>query len=181
MRSALLVMFLAIGCTKSTQPIANTASTQCGGLVWPTKLDKPSTPASHREAAMRVIEASGMRAAYGEMLEISLKSALQVNPQLAQFEAGFREFFAKYASYDAIVGDFAELYMRVFGELQLRQIEAFYRTPTGMLAVKELAKIMQEGSKIGERKVAEHQHELIQILTKSQQQGQGPSPLAPKP
>jgi len=167
MRIVLLVALLATACAKSAPPIANAANAQCGGIVWPTKLDKPSTPQSHREAALRVLEISGMRTSYAEMLEISLQSTLKVNPSLTQFEAGFREFFAKYASYDAIAGDFADLYMRVFDELQLRQIEAFYRTPTGMLAVKELAKIMQEGGKIGERKVQEHQKELIEILMRS--------------
>ncbi len=149
--------------------------------MWPTKLDKPSTPASHREVALRVLEISGMRTSYAEMLEISLKSILKVNPTLVQFEAGFREFFATYANYDAIAPDFAELYMRTFDELQLRQIEAFYRTPTGVRAVRELAKIMQEGGKIGERKVQEHQKELIEILTKSQKNSSAPPMIGAPP
>ncbi len=128
---------------------------------------------------MRVLAVSGLRDSYAQMLEISLQSTLKVNPSLKQFEPGFREFFAKYASYDAIAGDFADLYMRVFDELQLRQIEAFYRTPTGMLAVKELAKIMSEGGKIGEHKVSEHQKELIEILMKYQQQQTPPTIIAP--
>lgn len=180
MRFALVILVALSACTKSTQPtVANAASSQCGGIVWPTKLEKPSTPESHREVALRVLEISGMRTSYAEMLEISLQSTLKVNPNLVQFEAGFREFFAKYASYDAIKEDFAALYMRVFDELQLRQIEAFYRTPTGMLAVKELARIMQEGGKIGERKVQEHQKELIEILMKSQQTTNPPPIIAP--
>ena len=177
MRIPLLLVFL-FACAKSTPPIANAASAQCGGIVWPTKLDKPSTPESHRAAAMRVLEVSGLRESYAEMLEITLESMLKVNPQMQQFEEGFREFFAKYAGYDAIAGDFAELYMRVFDELQLRQVEAFYLTPTGRLAVKQLSKIMQEGGKIGERKVQEHQKELIEILMKYQNQA-SPPPLSP--
>jgi len=175
----IVVLAVLTACAKSAPPIANAASAQCGGMVWPIKLDKPSTPASHRQAAMRVIEISGLKAAYGEMIEISLQSMLKVNPSLAQFEEGFREFFAKYANYEAIVPDFAELYMRVFDELQLRQVEAFYHTPTGQLVVSKLSKIMQEGGKIGERKVQEHQKELIEILMKYQQKGPPPALTPP--
>lgn len=177
MRIALLVLLVA-ACAKSTQPIANTTHTECGGLVWVTKLEKPSTPESHRAAALRVLEETGMRASYAEMLEISLQSQLKANPALLQFEAGLREFFAKYASFDAIASDFADLYMRVFDELQLRQIEAFYRTPTGQRAVKELANIMREGGKIGERNVEAHQKELVDILMKSQN---APAPIIAPP
>lgn len=171
-------MILVAACAKSTQPIGNTTHKECGGLVWVTKLDKPSTPESHRAVAMRLLETTGMRASYSEMLEISLQSQLKANPALAQFEAGMREFFDKYASFDAIAVEFAELYMRTFDELQLRQIDAFYQTPTGKRAVKELANIMREGAKIGERNVQAHQKELIEILTKSQQ---GSSPTIAPP
>ena len=124
---------------------------------------------------MRLLEASGVRVGYAQMLEISLTSILKTNPSMAKFEGVFREFFAKYASYDAIAGDFAELYMRVFDELQLRQIEAFYLTPTGKAAVTELPRIIQEGSKIGERKVQDHQKELIDMLMKVQPAPRRPS------
>ena len=179
MRILLLLLVVAAGCASSTPPVANATTAKCGDIAWPTRLEQPSTPASHRAAAMRVLEVSGLRTAYAEMLETTLKSMLSVNPQMQQFEEGFREFFAKYAGYDAIAGDFAELYMRVFDELQLRQVEAFYLTPTGQLAVKQLSRIMQEGGKIGERKVQEHQQELIEILMKYQNQQTPPPALTP--
>ena len=181
MRIALVTLVLASACTHSNTPIKNEASAQCGGLVWPVKLDHPSTPETHRAAAMRVLEASGMRTSYSEMLEISLKSMLKVNPTLAQFEQAFRDFFAQYASFDAIAPDFADLYMKEFDELQLRQIEAFYRTPTGTLAVQKLASIMQAGGKIGEHKVQEHQKELMDMLMKAQKQQSTPPAIIKPP
>lgn len=185
MRSALMVMFVA-ACGSSSapteKPVANAAAEQCGGMVWPTKLAKPSTPESHREAAVRLLEASGVRTAYAQMMEISLGSMIKANPTIAPYEGAMREFFAKYASYDAIAGEFAELYVRTFDELQLRQIEAFYRTPTGQASVTEMPKVMQEGAKIGERNVVAHQKELIDLMMKAQAQGgTTPSPLGAPP
>lgn len=184
MRSVLVVMFMA-ACGSSSAPaekpvVANAAAEQCGGMVWPTKLAKPSTPESHREAAVRLLEASGVRTAYAQMMEISLGSMLKANPTIAPYEGAMREFFEKYASYDAIAGDFAELYVRTFDELQLRQIEAFYRTPTGQASVTEMPKVMQEGAKIGERNVLAHQKELVDLMMKAQG-GSQPSPLTPAP
>ena len=178
MRIILLIILLG-ACAKSTPPIANATNAQCGGIVWPTKLDKPSTPESHRAAAIRVLQVSGLRESYADMIEITLESMLKINPQLKQFEEGFREFFDKYAGYQAMEPDFAKLYTQVFDELQLRQVEAFYLSPTGQLAVKQLSKIMQEAGRIGERKVQEHQQELFEILMKYQKQQTPPPALTP--
>lgn len=154
---------LAAGCGHAPPP-APTNQLAPGTIVWPSSLDHPSTPATHREAAILLLTESGVAAAMLAMQEVLLRQQIELNPIIKPYEGVLREFFAKYTSFEALREDFAKLYMDRFTELQLRQIVAFYQTPTGKLAVHELPKVVEVAAALGKRKVQEHMAELKQMM-----------------
>jgi len=166
---ALSAGLLAAACGHAPPPPA-TNQLAPGTIVWPSTLDHPSTPATHHEAAMQLLAETGTEAAMGAMQEVMLRQQMELNPIIKPYENVMREFFAKYTSFAALREDFATMYMQRFSELQLRQLIAFYQTPTGRLAVHELPRLVEAGAALGKRKVEEHMSELREMMMK-----QGPS------
>jgi len=159
----LSVGLLAIGCGHAPPPTP-TNRLAPGTIVWPSSLDHPSTPATHHEAAMQLLIDSGVESAMVAMQDVMLRQQIELNPIIKPYEQVLRAFFAKYTSFEALREDFAKLYMERFSELQLRQIVAFYQTPTGKLAVHELPKVVEVAAALGKRKVEEHMAELKQMM-----------------
>lgn len=146
------------------------AAPQASGITWPSALDHTSTAATHREAALLVLDSSGLQPVMTSMIDVSLDTQLQQNPILVPYKKVMREFLAKYLSYDAIRDELADAYVSRFNELQLRQIAAFYATPTGKLAVSMMPELAKLGSEIGRRRVEEHQAELVEMLQKAERE-----------
>lgn len=93
-----------------------------------------------------------------------LRQQIELHPIIKPYEGVLRAFFDKYISFEALREDFAKLYMSRFSELQLRQIIAFYQTPTGRIAVQELPKVMELAAVLAKQKVEEHMPELKQMM-----------------
>lgn len=154
----------ACGHEPPAQPPANRLAP--GTIVWPSSLDHASTPATHRQAAVQLLSEAGVETAMVTMEEIVLRQQVELHPILKPYESVLREFFDKYISYNALRDDIAELYMGQFNELQLRQMIAFYQTPTGRLTVHELPKVLELATTLAKRKVEDHMSELKQMLSR---------------
>ena len=165
--------FLASGCGHAPPPPPNNQLAP-GTIVWPSSLDHPSTPATHREAAIRLLVDSGTEAAMATMQEIMLKQQVELHPIIKPYQDVLRKFLDKYASFTALQDDLAKLYMDRFTELQLRQIIAFYQTPTGRIAVRELPKVIELAAVLGKTRVEQHMAELKQMMLQ-----QGPPKSTP--
>ena len=119
---------------------------------------------SHRAAAEELLEAANaektMEAAIGQMLSIQLKA----NPQLEPVKDVMKKFFAKYLSYSSLKDEMIKLYTAEFTETELKEIAAFYRTPTGKKAIAKLPVLLQKGAELGLKRVQEHSAELRQMI-----------------
>src|SRR5213078_1396182 len=155
----LITGFLAAACGHAAPPPPNNQLAP-GTIVWPSSLDHASTPATHREAAIRLLVESGTEAAMVAMQEIMLKQQIELHPIIKPYQDVLRKFLEKYASFAALQDDLAKLYIERFSELQLRQIIAFYQTPTGRLAVHELPKVIELAAVLGKTRVEQHMNEL---------------------
>jgi hypothetical protein len=134
------------------------------GIDWPTRLDHPSTPETHRAAALHALDASGMQTMMDDLIKVSLDQQLEQNPMLQPYREVMLGFLRKYLSYAAIRDELGELYLGKFDELQLRQLAAFYATDTGRVANSKIPELMKLGGEVGRRRVAEHQEELMKLL-----------------
>jgi hypothetical protein len=160
---ALFTGLAACGHAPATPPTNQLAP---GTIVWPSTLDHASTPATHRDAAIRLLVESGTETAMVTMQEIMLKQQLELHPIIKPYQDVLRAFLDKYASFTALREDLAKLYMGRFTELQLRQILAFYQTPTGRIAVHEMPKVIEQAAALGKDRVAAHMDELKDMILK---------------
>ena len=155
-----LVLVAVAGCAAS-QPHST--------INWPEKLDHTSTPATHKEAALLAVDASGSREMMTAMVNVSLEQQIRLKPILKPYEQVLRQFLSKYLSYEALRDAFAEMYMARFDELQLRQMAAFYQTPTGKVAITKVGELATAGAELGRKRVEEHQAELVDAIRNAAQ------------
>jgi uncharacterized protein len=119
---------------------------------------------SHRTAAEELLTAMNidkvMTASIDQMLAIQIKA----NPSLEPVKDVMKKFLAKHLSYAAIKDDLIKLYTAEFTETELRELTAFYRTPTGKRSIEKMPALMQKGSELGIKRVQDNSAELQQLI-----------------
>ena len=81
-------------------------------------------------------------------------------PPKAQNRDALHAFFTQYVGWAALKDDFIQIYVEAFTEKELRDLIAFYKTPTGQKAITVVPSLMQKGAQIGQSRVQEHLPEL---------------------
>ncbi|HSD11131.1 MAG TPA: DUF2059 domain-containing protein [Candidatus Binatia bacterium] len=165
MRASILAAALAILATgvakaaESPQPSASVAEAES------------TTPsASHLKAATELLELVHVDRSTADALDVVLKVQLRHQPKLAPYEDTLRAFMQKYMSWESLKGDYARIYAEAFTEEELRQMIAFYRTPTGQKAVRMIPELMAKGAALGQSRVQENREELQKMIQKRQKE-----------
>lgn len=140
----------------------------------------PVSP-THRAAALELLEAMRVSEALQLSIETVLQAQMQSNPELRPVESVMRDFFARYMSWENLKEGYAEIYSRAFTEPELREMTAFYRTPTGQKLARATPQLMREGSELGQRAVQEHMDELQEAVMRHLSGPPPPPPPAPAP
>ena len=122
--------------------------------------------ASHIQAAEALLAATNMEKVLTDATNVTLTAQISANPTLVPFEGTMREFLGKYMGYQALKPDLVKLYADAFTESELKELTAFYNTPTGKKAINSMGDLMAKGAALGQQKVMEHQDELIQMIQK---------------
>jgi hypothetical protein len=101
--------------------------------------------------ANKYLELTAMPAFYQQSFESGIKSSLErMRAQGAPAElvdkihAEAQDFFAQNFKWDEVRPKVAKLYSDAFTEAELRELIAFYQTPTGQKAVAKLPALVQE-------------------------------------
>jgi uncharacterized protein len=123
----------------------------------------------HRQAATDLL--SLMKAA--QSLETSTSAVIDaqiaMNPEMAPFRDILIQWVTKYFDWDVIGPQLVDVYMKTFTEAELRELVAFYRTPTGRKALARMPVLMEEGIRLGQELANEHRNELaVLIKTRAQ-------------
>lgn len=121
--------------------------------------------ASHMAAAHDLLEATRMREVMETSMEAMLQMQLEQNPTIRELEPVMREFFARYVTWERTKDEYARIYAAEFSESELRDIAAFYRTPTGRKLADVTPRLTMEGGRLGERLVQENLGELQRMIT----------------
>jgi hypothetical protein len=120
--------------------------------------------ASHRTAAEALLEAANTRNIMQETLEQSVEIQIRNKPELAPFRQVMKTFMAKHLGYEALKDDLAVLFMAEFTEKDLKQITAFYRTPTGRKSLEKTPVLFQKGAELGMKRVQQNLPELERMI-----------------
>lgn len=119
---------------------------------------------SHRKAADELLNTMDLNTLLSESIDSMLQIQLSNNPELKLFEKTMKAFFNKHMSGESLREEFIDIYTETFTEKELRIINAFYNTPTGKKALKEMPSMMSKGAEIGQRRVRENLPELQRMI-----------------
>lgn len=91
---------------------------------------------------------------------------LQQNPQLQNDRKALEDFLQKYVGWDALKDDIAAMYMRTFSEQELKEMNAFYITPTGQKVISVVPELVQQRNRLAMQRLQQHIGELRQTIQK---------------
>jgi hypothetical protein len=122
-----------------------------------------------RIEAEKLLDAMGMETLMGEILESTLDAQIKQRPELAPYKNVMLEFLDKYMSYKSLKPELAQLYADEFSASELKEIRAFYETPTGKRLLVKLPALMSKGAELGRKRVRENMPELQRMLKKEKE------------
>lgn len=116
------------------------------------------------DAAIHLFEAIDMTKVMDQTIDQALALEMKKNPAMLPYREVFREFLAKYLSFEAIRGDMAEMYVESFTADELDQLADFYRTDLGRKTLDAMPVLMRKGGELGMSRVKAHLPELRTMI-----------------
>lgn len=130
-------------------------------IGWTSANAKQTAASLEAEKLMNVM---GMDTAMQSSMDVMLKMQIQQRPQLKKYEKVMSDFFNKYMSYESIKPDLIKMYTEVFTTQELKDLNAFYATPTGRKAMKVMPTLMTRGGQLGVKRVQDNIGELQRMI-----------------
>ncbi|MEZ4333307.1 MAG: DUF2059 domain-containing protein [Myxococcota bacterium] len=121
---------------------------------------------SHREAAAELLVLIEIERNMSSMASIMTDSMIQSNPLMAPYRNVIAEWATRTMSWENFRERFISIYMESFSESELRELIAFYRTPTGRKSIEVQPYLMERGAAFGVEVASEHQDELRVMIEK---------------
>jgi hypothetical protein len=115
---------------------------------------------SHTKAAEDLFLTMKLETLMTQTVDTMIKAQVAQNPEMKKVEGVLREFFTKYMGWKTLKPPMIAIYTETFTEAELREINAFYRTPTGQKAITVMPALIQKGAAIGQKLVQDHIGEL---------------------
>lgn len=126
------------------------------GVAW-------SDEAAKNEAA-KLLDTMGMETMLERAIETSLDMQIKQQPSIAPYKDVMLAFLRKYMSYKSLKPEFVEIYATEFTASELKEMRAFYETPTGKKAIAKMPELYNKGAQIGSARVQEHLPELKEMI-----------------
>ncbi len=120
--------------------------------------------ASHRKAILEYFKITNQENTYNRTLEVMVNAQIKQAPQLAAFRDTMMEFFKKYVSWEVVQPKCIEIFMQAFTENEIKDITAFYSTPTGRKFAQAMPELMTKLMAVGQDEIKTHQAELIKMI-----------------
>lgn len=105
-------------------------------------------PSSHKDAAIEYLKAQHAieSTQTGALFMFELK--IQRNPDLSSFRDIITKWVKKHYTWENLSPAMIKVAMDTFTEIELREMTAFYKTPTGKKLLKKNPELMRESGKI---------------------------------
>jgi hypothetical protein len=136
----------------------------CFLLAGSSVLAQQPAASSQDQAATELLKMMG----FSQNLEVSIngmaEAMIKSNPALEQFRDVITDWAKKYITWDAVAPQLIQAYKEAFTEGELRELIAFYRTPTGQKILQQTPILMQKGMTIGSDLAQAHVPELQQMI-----------------
>jgi hypothetical protein len=122
------------------------------------------SPATHRQAAEEFLEVMDLEKAMMGGASAMVEAMIHQNATLAPYRDVILKWAQSILTWDNFGPRVTTMYVESFTESELREMTAFYRTPTGRKALALMPEMMQRGALIGAEIAKEHTPELEQMV-----------------
>jgi uncharacterized protein len=123
-----------------------------------------AVPGSHRQAALDLLELTGVREAFHGGFTEGLEQSLRGTPHMAPYREVFTEFVGRHLSWDEVRDWMVGRLVERFSEAELRELLVFYRSPLYRKMEVELEKMIADGPAFTENLLAKHNDELQAMM-----------------
>jgi uncharacterized protein len=149
----------------------------------PAPTPRTVTPAA-RNLAREVVALLNMEKVVRAGVEAMFDLQVQQQPQMAPFRATMQAWADRHVSGPELLDKIVDIYAEEFSERELRDLVAFYRTPTGRRVAEVSPLLSKRGAEAGAAVAQAHIAELQQMLearAAELQRGTTPTPPAAPP
>ncbi len=112
------------------------------------------------QLAETMMDSVNMEQVLDQVIGQTLEAQLNQNPAMQPYKEVIRQFFARHIGYQVVRPELAALYGDAYTADELREIIAFYQTPTGKRTILLMPELMQKGMQLSQRHVQENLPEL---------------------
>jgi len=121
--------------------------------------------ASQREQVETLFRLTQMEKKIQESVDSVVQLQLQQNPELQRNRQALESFLQKYIGWPAMKEDIMRMYMRTFSEPELKEINAFYITPTGQKVINVVPELVQERNRLAMQRLQLNIGELRKLIS----------------
>ena len=115
---------------------------------------------SHRQEVETLFKLTRMETKINESVDTVLALQIQQNPQLAQHQDALRAFLGRHIGWNSMKAPLTEMYVKMFTEQELKEMNAFYTTPTGQKVILQLPDLVQARNRLAMQRIQENIGEL---------------------
>ncbi|HEX2222721.1 MAG TPA: DUF2059 domain-containing protein [Thermoanaerobaculia bacterium] len=119
---------------------------------------------SHKKAALELIAITEMESSLAAQAEAMVNLQVEQNPLIEPYRDVLLKWIKKTLTWEAMAPQMTQLFMDTFTEAELRDLIAFYRTPTGKKALTQLPVLFEQGAKIGQELAEKNEAELEAMI-----------------
>jgi hypothetical protein len=130
---------------------------------------EPAPMSPHEKAARELVRLVGAERLAREGVE-SMMTMMGDYPETADYKDIIRDWYQKNFPAADLEAEMVRLYMDRFSEKELREIAAFYKTPTGRKAIDALPELMRQSATFGIQKVQVQTEELQAMIDKAREE-----------
>lgn len=158
-----LVLSIAIGIAALAAPVVAAAA----------------PPDKHLQAASELVRLMNLEQEMMGGATAMVDAMLQQNAALGPYRDTILKWAEKYLTWEEVAPKVTAMYEETYSEAELREIIAFYSTPTGRKVLATSPDLMKRGAMIGAEVAQAHMHELEQMIEERSKALEQPKPQGP--
>jgi hypothetical protein len=120
---------------------------------------------SHDQAVHELFRVMGLQQSAVLGATTMIDAQVQANPAIEPYRDVMVDWATKYLTWDAMLPEMTAIYKDTFTEPEVREMIAFYRTPTGKKVLDTMPEVMQRSAGVGVALAQKNQGELEKMVT----------------
>jgi len=127
-------------------------------------LAQPARADGRTDAALQLLLTMKLARTLDNAIEQMMENQIKEHPAMAPYREVVRRFIAKYMGWEILKNDFVRIYSEEFTEKELRDMIAFYSTPTGAKAIEKIPILIAKGTALGIQHFQQNMAELAKLI-----------------